>query len=94
MPEMLGSLAMLAGAFAIALLAWDFGRRWLDYRRNLLLERSRLDRFEAELAEHKTIHKRAIENLVTEMREATGAATTKSSLALERANQANRRFGR
>lgn len=85
---------MLAGLFAIALLAWDFGRKWLDYRRAAFTDANRMERLERELAEHKRTHGKAIENLVTEMREVTGAATTKASLALERANNAaNRRFG-
>jgi hypothetical protein len=85
------SAVLLAGA----LLAWDFGRRWIAYRRGLLLEHARMSAFEKELAEHKRVHQKAIDNLIAEMREAVGEVKTRSSLALERANNAaQRRFGR
>jgi hypothetical protein len=82
-------------AVLIAVLAWDHGRRYLDYRRSLLLELSRLDKIEAEFKTHRETHAVAIKNLVEEMRTAIGEVKTKSSLALERANGAKspRRFG-
>lgn len=99
---MVDAIMRIAAVAMVAALAWDFGRRWIEYRRALFVETDRLDTLnsrmrglEGDLATHKTVHQKAIDNLVKEMREEVGEVKTRTSLALERAGNAQqRRFGR
>ena len=54
----IGTIALAVAAVVIAGLAYSFGVKWLSYRASLLIELSRMDRLEAEMAKHKATHDR------------------------------------
>lgn len=90
---MTDALIASIAAVLVAGLAWDGFRRYLAHRSALLLERSRLDKFETDLAEHKATHEKAIKSLVTQMREELDPLKTRVSTALDN-RQPKARFPR
>jgi hypothetical protein len=92
-PDLLMAWAIVA--LLAVLVCWDLGRKLVAYQRARSPALDKLDHLERELAEHKKVHAKAIDNLVIEMRSEVGEVKTRSSLALDRANAAQqRRFGR
>lgn len=86
--ELWTAVAMIA----VALLAWDFGRRAVAARSAYFADRKQLERLEdqvleftrnidASLSEHQAKHEKAIANLVQEMRSEIDSMRTKVGIA-------------